>query len=423
MIGAQGVWLGTARVRLLTAAALFTAGLPPVLDRDLSWLGSWKKALDQGTFSITTLGPVAAGIACVVYVRLRRSGVPDLLSQARRPWLGWLAPALGVWALASAAVLLICALTTTAAWAAGAHTYPELFWVVPPALAVLGAEVSIGAMMGSRIGHYWAAPWAAVSVFTLFILSSVGVVPGVFRTGGTSGSLSAETFAIHPIAAQAVAALGLGVAVMALSHWDLFRTSSTVHRGMCAVLVAAAIPALFRLHSDSDERYVSSSVEYECRDGQPTVCMLEETTRPLDDLAARMQRLAGPLVAAGVALPARFVQKLPGDSNLDEGSVRLFADEELGATVTDETAARSLAQPADCPAYSSDSPEDLPEVVFTIDRVLTHWILVQDGQASAPTEGGLADWWALPAEDQHPWVRTTYDALSDCRLNALRLPQ
>jgi hypothetical protein len=422
MIGARGEWLDRPHIRICLVVVMIAAGLVPVLSRRAEWLGSWKMALDQGTFSITLVGPVAAGIACAVYVRFRRSGVPDLLSQAGRPWVGWITPAFGVWILASLAVILICAFTTTATWAVGAHAYPELSWVVPAALIVLGAQIAIGALMGSQIPHYWAVPWAGVIVFTLYILSSVGVLPGVFRTGGVTGSLAGETFAARPIWLQALAALGIAVAAMALSWWDLFRISSLPHRVGVVVVLCGAIPALLQLPADSDLRYAPQAVvDYDCRDGRPTVCMLEETTRPLDDLAAAMQRLARPLLAAGARLPDRFTQSTHLAMDPSDGVINL--DDELSAEVSVEAAARSLSVPAACPAYSSDDPDAFPEVLFAVRDVLVRWILVQDGQETPPSgDHPTADWWALPLEQQRPWVRSTYDALRDCRLFDLHLP-
>ncbi|KAA1427879.1 hypothetical protein [Nocardioides antri] len=423
MIGLRTEWLGPPRVRAALLAALVGAGLVPVLDRDMPWLGSWKVALDQGTFSITTLGPVAAGIACSVYVRIRRSEVPELLAQARRPWLGWLAPGIGVWGLASLAVVLICAFTTTVTWAIGAHAYPDLFWVVPPALAVLAAEVAIGALIGSQVQHHWATPWAAVIVFMVYILSSVGVLPGVFRTGGVTGTLAGQTFHAPTFAWQALAGVGLAGGAMALSRWELFRVSGPVSRGATGLALVGAVVAMFQLRGDSDERYVfAATVQYECREGEPTVCMLLETTRPLDDLSAKMRSLSDHLEAAGAQLPEQFRQRVPGEPDPHHGFLRMRGDAVLAATVDYLTAAESLAQPAGCSAYSSDDPRVLPEVWFTVDDVLVRWLLVQEGHETAPSDGALADWWALPRARQWPWVRATYDALRDCRLHALRLP-
>ncbi len=421
-MGLRTEWLGPARVRSALLAVLVAAGLVPVLSRQASWLGSWKMALDWGTFSITTLGPVAAGIACSVYVRIRRSQVSELLCQAARPWVGWLAPAVGVWASASAAVLVVCAFTTVAASSAGATAFPAVLWVVPPALAVLGAQVGVGALLGSLIGHYWAAPWAAVVTFTLFILTSVSVIPAVFRTGGVSGSLAGETFHPRTFVLQGVAALGFAAGAMALSSWDLFRMSSFAGRVVTLLAVGGAAVALHQLGGDHERYQLEADVDLECRGAHPAVCMAEETTRPLDDVAAKMQRLAQQLDAAGVRLPDRFVQRV-GTPRPDDGALSLIGDEELAGAVSWSSAAASLAAPADCSAYYSDSPDAFPERLFAIRDLLERWILVRDGQEPAPSgDHSPADWWSLPPEQQWPWVRATYDALRDCRLFDLRLP-
>lgn len=411
-------WLGAARVRVLLVCALAGAGLVPVLSRGASWLGSWKMALDWGTSSITLLGPVAAGIACTVYVRIRQAQLPELLSQAARPWLGWVAPAAAVWVLAAAAVLMICALTTTAASATGAHAYPGLSWVVLPALVVLAADIGLGALIGSAVGNYWAAPWAAVAAFTLFVLSSIGVVPGVFDTGGVTGSLSGETFAARVLVLQGVAGLGLAAGAMALSHWELFRVSSLGTRVATGVTVAGTVVALFQLNGDH-ERYVAlDRVAYECAGDRPTICLAQETTRPLDDLAGKMHGLAEHLDAAGVRLPDRFVQRT-GTPVVDSGAISMPSEVELTDHVSYSDAAASLATPADCPAYYGDT---FPERLFAIKGIVERWILVQDGREPVPAEGPFVGWWASPVTQQHPWIRATYDALRSCRLHALRPP-
>ena len=422
MIGVRNEWLGTPRVRLALAAAMVAAGMVPVLSREASWLGSWKMALDWGTFSITLLGPVAAGTACAVYVRNRRAQLPELLSQAARPWLGWVAPALVVWLLAAVGVVLICAATTTATWAAGANAYPSVSWVVLPALVVLAADVAVGALIGSVVGHPFAAPWAAVTTFTLFILTSTSVIPGVFRTGGVSGSLAGGTFVTRTLVLQAVAALGFAAGAMALSHVDLFRDSSLLTRVVTAVTIVGTAVALFGLNGDHERYALVADPEYECREGPPAVCMLAETTRPLDDIAGRMQRLSEHLTVAGASLPDRWLQVM-GTPHPADGAINVPSDYVLDDQVSDADAAEALSTPADCPAYSSDDPTVPLEATFAIRRILTRWILVQAAQEPAPSDGPLAAWWALPPEEQHPWVRTTYDALRDCRLGDLRPPR
>ncbi|WP_322937356.1 hypothetical protein [Nocardioides bizhenqiangii] len=418
-------WLGSPLVRLGLLVALLAAGLVPVMSRGGQWLGSWKLALDWGTSSVILLGPVAAGIACGVYARIHRAGLADLLGQAVRPWRGWVTPALAVWGLAGTALLLLCGFTTTAAWLAGATAYPHLWWVVLPALLVLGAQVALGGLVGGLTGRYWAVPWVAVGTFVLFILTSIGVIPVVFDTGGATGTLAGQTYSPPWFAFQSVVAVGVAATAMTVSNRELFRVSPLPWKlGTGAAAGAAALTLVF---VDAPlERYEPvRSIGYECRDGRPRVCMTEDARRPLDDLATKMQRLAGALEAAGAHLPDRFVHARPGSTPAqDAGVLRLFVDEVLAERVGYPAAAESLTTPAPCAAYSSDDPRDLPETWFAVNATLVRWLLVQEGEESVPSgDHPMADWWALPVEQQYAWVRATYSALRDCRLRDLRLPR
>lgn len=423
MTGLRGEWLGRPWFRAVLLAVLVGVGLIPVLTSG-SWLGSWKVALDSGIFSVTLLGPAAAGIACTVYARIRRAGFDDLLASSSRPWLGWVAPAAGVWLLAVLALLIICAVTTATSWWAGSRPYPELSWVLLPTAAVLAAQVGLGALVGARSGQYWAAPWAAIATFGLFILSSIEVIPVVFRTGGTTGDLAGETFYVPTFGYQAVVAVGCAAVALALSHRTLFGLASLLWRGTTVVAAGAAAVALVVLDPSGELYAVDDSTGLACVEGRPTVCLLEDAARPLDDLAAQMQALATHLETAGATVPDRFAVPLPGGrTDPGVGFIHLVGDERLAATVGPEAAARSLTKPTDCPAYSSDDPRALPESWFAVAATLERWLLVQEGDAAAPTDGRTARWWALSAHEQHPWVRATYDALRDCRLDDLRLPR
>lgn len=418
-------WLGPARVRVGLFVALVAAGLVPVMSRGDRWLGSWKLALDWGTASVILLGPVAAGIACGVYVRIHRAGLADLLGQASRPWRGWVTPAIAVWALAATAVLLLTAVTTTTAWLTGATAYPHLWWVILPTLLVVGAQVAVGALVGGLTGRYWAVPWVAVGTFILFILTSIGVIPVVFDTGGATGSLAGETFSPPWFVFQSVVAVGVVTTALALSNRPLFRASFLPWKAVTGATAGAAVLTLVFVDAPAERYHPVSSIGYECRDGRPVVCMTQDAKRPLDDLATKMQRLARPLEAAGARLPDRFVQDRPGSAPApDVGVLRLYVDEVLAERVGYPAAAESLATPASCAAYSSDNPRDLPEKWFAVNATLVRWLLVREGQESAPSgDNPLAAWWALAVEQQYAWVRTTYAALRDCRLHDLRLPR
>lgn len=417
----HGEWLGSARVRFVLLVVLTVAGAVPVMSRGARWLGSWKLALDEGSGSIVLLGPVAAGIACGVYVRLRRSHVDDLLSQAARPWRGWTAPALAVWALSGAAVLLLSLSTTTGAWLAGSKACPQLWWAIVPGLLVLGAEVSLGALIGSLAQHYWVVPWVAVGTFLLFLLTRLGIIPVVFDTGPTTGALIGETFYPPWFLFQAVAAAGIGCVALAASHPALFRSSHLAWRATTLLSAAMAAITLLALRAPLDRYEPAPPTADACIDGHPTVCMTQDGHRPLPDLASKMESLARPLLDADVPLPEKFVP-IESISAADRGVgiLSFFDEEELAREVDDAVAARSLATPARCPAFFADQPP--PETYFSAYGFLVRWLLVQSGDEDAPTEGSLARWWALPVGQQYPWLRATYAALTDCRLDDLGLP-
>ncbi|KAA1421936.1 hypothetical protein F0U44_06645 [Nocardioides humilatus] len=417
-------WLGDRRARLIMFAALLGVGTASIMSRGTRWLGSWKLAIDEVGGSVFLVGPVAAALTCAVYVRLQQAQVDELLSQAARPWRGWTAPALGVWALASCAVGLLAVVTTVAARIAGATVYPQLSWVMLPALLVLGAEVALGALVGTRSQRYWVVPWVGVGTFLLFLLTRFHVIPVVFDTGPTSGELIGETFDPPWFVYQSVAAIGVATAAISASHTHLLQRSSVAWKAFLCLSATAALITLAFIRPPVD-RYRPAPTEADvCYPEHPTVCMTEDGHRPLLDIVGKMVSLARPLIEAGVRLPERFVP-IESTSAADPhtGILSFQDDDQLARSVDEEMAAESLATPRLCAAYSSDDPRVLPEVYFSVYNTLVLWLLVQAGDKSPPTDGSTATWWALAPEQQYAWVRTTYAALSDCRLNDLVRPQ
>ena len=420
-MGPRHEWLGRGRSRLALLGLLLCVGGIASLSRGPRWLGSWKLAVDEASGSIFLVGPVAAGIACGVYVRLRRSHVEELLHQAARPWRGWISPALGVWGLAGAAVVGLGLVMTSAASLAGSSAFPQVAWVAVPTVLALGAEVAVGALVGARVPHYWTVPWVGVGTFLLVLLTRVSVIPIVFDTGPASGELIGETF--HPswFAFQAITASGIVVAAMAGTHPQLFRASSLLWRVISATAAAAALAVLLLAPRPLSRYELAPEAADVCRESRPVVCMTRDGHRPLDDLASTMESVARPLVDAGIPLPDRFVPVESRSATDRDVGMLLFADdEELAAEVDDTVAARSLAMPTRCPAYFGDRPP--PQAYFSVSGFLVRWLLVRAGDENAPTDGSLASWWRLPVRQQHPWVRATYAALTSCQLEALSLP-
>lgn len=405
----------------LQLVVLIAAGLVPVLSRGADWVGSWKMALDWGTFSLTLLGPAASGMACAAYVRLTTSGVDRIVLTGPRPSSTWLRPALAVWCLGAAATVLICLGVTAAATVAGARAYPMSYWVIAPTLCVLAAQVAVGVALGGIGRRRWLVPVAAATTFGLGILTAIGVISIVFRTGG-SGDMAGETFDRATLVLQGGAALGLAAALVAVSNTEVLLVSRLARWSLPA-LAAAGLVAYLSLGSDSDDRYVATSdVSYVCQGEGPEVCLAEETTRPLDDLAARVDRQAHVLRQVGVRLPLRFVQLTPAqDADASEGVVSLLGEEALSASVTDETAARVLTTPRLCPQYIADVGP--PPALFAARALLERWLLVRSHVEQLDDDVPPAAWLRLDLDQQAPWVRETYDQLRRCDINHVRLPR
>jgi hypothetical protein len=317
-------------------------------------------------------------------------------------------------------MLAIVLATTTASGLAGSAAYPETTWVVVPALCVLAAQVAVGVLLGAVGRRRWLAPLAVAATFGLGVLGSVGVIPDIFRVGGITGSYAGETFDASTYAWQAGAALGVAAVLLLLSNRSVVG-SSRVARVVLAVIVLCGAGCYVALGQGIHEfTRPLAHPDLVCRGDAVRVCLARETTRPLDDLVARMERQAVALTDLGLDLPRRFVQpEAARDADPRDGALSLL-DEELDATVSDESAARSLATPAACAAYRADVPP--PEASFDARRLLARWLLVRAGLLAPGADDVDAAWLTSGLDAQRGWVTATYDRLLRCDLEALRLP-
>lgn len=413
-------WLGDRRTVLLELVALVAVGLVPSLSRGTDWLGSWKMALDAGTFSLTLIGPVAAGIACATYVRLATSGVEPLLRTGPRPWWPWLRPALTIWGLAAVAMLAITLGVTTSAALVGAVPYYDTLWVLVPALCVLAAQVGVGVLLGGLGRRVWLAPVAAAATFSLGVLGAIGAMPEIFRSGGLGVTYAGETYDATTLGLQTGATLGVAAGLLLVSNRTVVgRTASS--RVVISLLVLLGAVFYVVLGNGIHDRYRAvSDPELVCRGDSVRVCLARETTRPLDDLVERMDRQARALRELGLELPPRYVDYVAGGDDERQGGVPLLVDETLDDTVSDETAARVLTTPAQCAAYRADIAP--PEASFDARRLLARWLLVRAGLLEPGPDDSDRAWLGSGLDAQRSWVTNTWAQLRACDLDALRLP-
>lgn len=413
---ARLAWLGGTRLVLLQWLALAAAGAAAMLPRRHDWIGSWKLALDGSAGATVFIGPVAAGLACLVYSRLRSSGVAEIIAQGRRDWWCWLQPAVGLWALASSALLLVAVGSTTAASLAGVPAYPRLVWILLPALAVLSSQVAIGAAVGWSTGRPWAAPLTAVLLFLLYLWTVVGPLPELFDSGSATISLAGFDLVPGRWIALGVAGVALAVVVLALAERRLF-LATWPRRAVVGTAVCAWLVGWFTV-GDSGARYAPvAEPSLTCAGAQPEVCVLAETSRPLADLAREVGRGAEALRGAGAPLPERFAEQW-GQSPSGDGVIIL--DDYSSAEASPDLVVDTLVRPARCaPDYEQGPPEE----VWAARRLLGRWLEMETGHREPTPGDSWHEWLTGPSGPREEWVRATYAQLAACAYDKVRMPR
>lgn len=419
-MSARLAWLGGRWAILAQFGALLAAGVLWVAPRSTSWVGSWKQALDFGAGATAFIGPIAAGAACLAYARLRRSALSDVLLQSQRDWWVWLQPAVAVWGLASAALLVLVVGVTGLASAAGVPSYWGSSWIVIPALAVLAAQTAIGAAVGFSSGRAWLAPLVVAGVFSISFLTSSQVIPELFNTGGVTGTLSGQVFVVRPVLMPAVAAVGIVVMVLVAAAPRLF-WATWPRRGVVVLGAAALVVGWLGAPASNDDRYeLLSRPPQTCSGAQPQVCVFEETPRPLADLVARVERQAAFLDDAGVSVPERFTQHyVTQDHDPSDGVVHLIGDDESSSSVSDDSATDTLVTPALCAQDYGAEPSYL---AMDARHLLGRWLQVRAG-IRQPARGDSDRAWLLGDDDQQEaWVRDVYRQLRTCAFEEITIP-
>ena len=409
-------WLGGPRLVVAQWLALLAAGVAALLPRRQDWIGSWKLALDGSAGATVFLGPVAAGLACLVYARLRSSGVFEIIAQGRRDWWCWAQPAVGLWSLASTALLLVAAGATTAASLAGVPAYPRLVWILLPALAVLASQVAIGAAIGWSSGRPWAAPLTAVLLFVVYLWTVVGPLPEFFDSGSATISLAGFDVVPGRWVALGVAGVALAIAVLALAERRLF-LATWPRRAVVGAAAGVWLVSWFTV-GDSGGRYEPvAAPATTCAGAQPEVCVLAETPRPLADLAREVDRGAEALRGVGAPLPDRFTEQWDLAPSSD-GVIIL--DDYSSADASQDLVIGTLVRPARC---APDYEEGPPEEVWAARRLLGRWLEMETGRRAPTAKEHWHDWLTGPPAPRETWVRTTYAQLAACAYDQVRMPR
>ena len=414
------VWLGGIRSILILAAALSLAGALWVMPRSSSWFGSWKQALDFAAGAPAFIGPVAAGAACLAYARMRRSAMSDIMLQDARDWWRWLRPATTVWVVAVLVLLGLAATTTTIATMAGVPSYWQTSWILLPAVAVLGAQVAIGAAVGFRTGRLWTAPLVVAGVYSIFLLTASLLIPDIFGTGGVTGPLAGERFVPSGVLPPALVAVGVVVVATVAAHRTMF-FATWPRRGIAVLGVAALAVGWSIAPNSNDPRYEPvADPTLTCAGSAPEVCVFEETPRPLADLTRRVAQQVVALHEVRADVPTRFVQSIAGwTTGPTDGVVTLVGDQDVSTTVDDKAATDTLVTPAACPADYSSAP---PYAALDARHLMGRWIQVRVGLRTPRADDSDRVWLTGDADGQEEWIRTTYHYLRSCEFEKIQMP-
>jgi hypothetical protein len=415
--------------RLLLAgssAILVVTGLVVLFVDRFPWWGSPMAAVDWTVGTNILVGPMAAGLAAMLYTRMTSTGWTFFLRGTRRGVGATAAPGIVVAVAAVVGLAMLAVVTVVVTRAAGTDAPFRGWWILLPTAVVLVAEVLVGAVLGSWIGRWWLAPIAAVAVYAAQAAGAYGTISPVLVTGPGSTLLVGLTFGWRFASGQ-----GLGAAGLAALCFGLLALRARARAGIAAwsVIVVGAVGLVVGwVVTDSlgdDARYVADTgLGLRCAGRLPQICLSADEVRPLDALAREFHRQAAPLIADGVDVPDRFVDLLPS-SQLDfpdDGVVDLGSVDAAAATTADpSTVSWSLATPAPCAQYYRlrSGP-----IALDVRVVLADWIARQSDPSSRLQTGTRAEarWVDRPLDEQLDWVKPTYRALSTCDLRSVRLP-
>lgn len=381
------------------------------------WRGDWNWTIDTITGSTVLTGPLLGGLCA--WAVLRAAPLRLLTDTTPRRALvvvRQVAETLGIGLIAYALTAFVGVAITLSVPHGGSPGWLAL--LIGPLVLALCATV--GAVLGLHVPH----PLTALAVpVGLFLLGDLAPRPGpeLLRHGPVTGSLAGLTFdpavlGRHGLALVGLTALGLLATLPArriapLPRARILLATVGVVLGGAGLVLTIGAPA---------ERFILTAERPDVCGGRTVVvCLPASQQRHLDRLLAGLEPAARRLEAEGAELPDRFEPALPG--RLPPPGVGLLTRSIDDRLPTDPaTMASLLVRPAACPAYVDPAarPTDEDAVVSELLIAVT---LADDPEA--PVSPDLRGWLErTPAPERRAWVTSTYAALAECDLEAVRLP-
>lgn len=355
----------------------------------------------RGLSTVFLAGPVAAACAAWDVARMRVGGAFDIPSARSRVVvltdLLW-------------PVFVLACLEVLVGGVSRAGLTPPPASVLPVAAAAIAAQIALGTALGAYLRPATATAVALFTSYAWMVLPSAGEPLWLRHLNGAWMSCCQIQ---HDIAARAVlAALTVNVALIAaavLLTSELPRrvaTASTV--GVLVVGVVGGAIAAAPLGADPvGPRQATMS----CSATEPQVCLWPEHTKELATVTAVAAEASGAWRAAGITVPNRFTESLPGPDTASFGIVTGASRDEIVMSLADSLLPPwpACAEVAGYPAYPASNRARL-------------WLAQLAGVRTTPQDLGFDERditavrrvQSAPVEQQREWFEAARTALAGC---------
>ena len=375
-----------------------------VFGRSRAWEHEWVWAFYQFNFITVMLGPIVAGIGAWEVQRYAKArwlfdGSNKRFAPVAQMWAAVMA-----WVLASylAGIVLVAVLVL----ASGTPSLPDgrTWALLLPALALLGAEVALGVVLGWYIASPLVSPAVAVGVFLLSLFLYTQGPGALIIVGGATSSMFGNMPKASLQWAQVVGYAAVTLACLSVAAWWGGGRSRS-RRTLAVGSVALAVGGVGLIVAQGSNLFAPYEEDVACYGQDPQVCGGPGYANGLPQAHDTLQPYIALLSEQGITVPDRFMQgEEPGTITVGPLSAPFLSGETGDAPVL--VVNTYLSKSCDFGAH--------PDVLDTV-FVLQSWLAEQVGDADF-------------AEDQYPpaltdgtdaerraWMENAVDAVKRCR--------
>lgn len=347
------------------------------------WGYEWNWAFSKASTPTILLSPLLAGL--VAFDRSRRftSTLQSLSETVARPRVTVIGVAGWLWSCLVWCVGVACA--GVVAKHGGASGRPDLWVFVQTPFALLAAA-SVGLAWGARMRGPLAGPAAAVVIYVVTIVAKGLGLPGVFCSGGATGSLIGVT----QVPSTAAASVGINLAI-ALTALLWHEEARLLHRrGIRTTAVVLTVITI--CGAVGIARQLGGRDTYQAVGGRP-VCVGEGVVvcGPSDGRAVLMiaqsslEKATRRLAPSGLPWRQRYLMSSEPDDLAaadDAGKLNVKTEDIRDGELSQTDIASTLTMPRLCQAFLGEHASD--ELLLSSQLVLRSWVTAALHQPGPP---------------------------------------